>query len=281
MLITMGDMLREARSKNYAVAAPNVWNEGSVRASIQAAENCKSPVILNFFFQKNDPKPMQTMQDQMKFSAEWAKRAAVPVAINLDHGAKFEHAMWAICGGATSVMVDRSTLPYEENVAEVLELTRIAHSVNVSVEAELGHVGQGSNYEHDGKSLLTEPEEAARFISDTGVDCLAVAIGTAHGPYSGVPHIDFERLEEIRQATDVPLVLHGGSGTGDENLAKATKSGINKVNLFTDLVVAGTEKLKAEGFTSYRIQNLENIMFDGFREKLEYYMNLFGSANQG
>ena len=280
MLTTMAELLNTAKKGNYAVAAPNVWNEESIRASIAAAEHAQSPVILNFFFQAASPDPRQLMYDQVAYARPWAHRAGVPIAINLDHGKVFDHAVWAIRAGMTSVMIDRSAMSYEENVAEVKQLASLAHAVDVSVEAELGHVGSGSNYEVDGKSCLTEPSQAARYVRDTSCDCLAVAIGTAHGAYSGTPHIDFERLEEIRNAVEVPLVLHGGSGTGDDNLARACRSGISKVNLFTDLVAAGTELLKREGVPSHRINLVEELMYRGFREKLEHYMQLFGSAGK-
>ena len=156
-----------------------------------------------------------------------ADKANVPVAINLDHGATYEDAIDAIAAGFTSIMVDRSSLPYEENVAQVKELVKVAHATGVSVEAELGHVGQGDNYAVDGKQALTDPAEAKKYIEETGIDMLAVAVGTAHGEYIGTPHIDFDRLAAIKEAVgqDFPLVLHGGSGSGDENLAKACTMG--------------------------------------------------------
>lgn len=280
MLVTMAEMLNKAKKENYAVAAPNIWNEESIRASIQAAENCQSPVILNFFYQAAAKDPRQLMYDQVPFARALAQQSKVPVAINLDHGKIFEHAVWAIRAGMTSVMIDRSSSSYEENVAEVSLLASVAHAVDVSVEAELGHVGSGSNYETDGNNFLTDPSQAAQYVKDTNCDCLAIAIGTAHGAYSGTPHIDFERLDAIRNSVEIPLVLHGGSGTGDDNLSRACHNGINKVNLFTDLVTAGTNLVKNEGVPSHRINLVEELMYRGFREKLEYYMPLFGSAGK-
>ncbi len=280
MLVTMAEMLNTAKKGNYAVAAPNVWNEESIRACIKAAENCESPVIINFFFQSKSEDPRQLMYDQVKYTRDWAMNTNVPVALNLDHGKLFEHAVWAIRAGMTSVMVDRSSQPFDENVAEVKRLVDIAHAVDVSVEAELGHVGSGSNYAVDGISSLTEVSEAADYVAKTGCDCLAVAIGTAHGAYSGTPHIDFERLEAIGKVVEIPLVLHGGSGTGNDNLQRASKSGINKINLFTDLVVAGMENLKSGIDGARKIADAESLMFTGYREKLEFYMKLFGSAGQ-
>ena len=174
-------------------------------------------------------------------------------------------------------MVDRSNLSYEENVAQTKEVVKMCKPLGISVEAELGHVGMGNNYEVDGVNNLTDPEEAAKFVEETGIDCLAVAIGTAHGRYKGTPHIDFERLEQIVQACgDTPLVLHGGSGTGDENLRKAVKTGIQKVNLATELIVAGKEELeefiKDPNFDKWQ---LIPTFKRGYMNRLGHYVELF------
>ena len=279
MLVTMAEMLQEAQKNNYAVPAPNVWNEESTRAALLAAENCKSPVILDYgYIPVHGRKPM--VYEYMEYCERWCERSPIPIAINLDHGLQYMHAIACIRAHFTSIMVDRSALPYERNAAEVKELVKIAHSVGVSVEAELGHVGQGKRYDVDGKNNLTDPEEAARFVEETGVDCLAIAIGTAHGAYSGTPYIDFERLAQIRGKVSIPLVMHGGSGTGEENLYKAARSGISKVNLYTDLSTAGMEALRAKGIETNDISDVEIIMYKAFREKLEFYMELLGSKDQ-
>lgn len=177
---------------------------------------------------------------------QMAIRASVPVAIQLDHGAKFSDAILAIRSGFTSIMVDRSSCPFEQNVAEVADLVRIAHSVGVSVEAELGHVGFGESYAADRDAGLTNVAEATEYVERSGCDALAVAIGTAHGIYKGVPHLDFDRLAELNAAVSIPLVLHGGSGSGDDNLVKAIAGGITKINIASDLFVAGEEVMKTD-----------------------------------
>ncbi|MBC8587060.1 class II fructose-bisphosphate aldolase [Paratissierella segnis] len=281
MLITMGEMLIEAKKKNYAIPAPNVWDEFSIRAAIEAGEECDSPVILDGSYEesKGDKAP-QIMYEQMLYAIPMAKAAKVPVAINLDHGKTFKQAMIAIKAGYTSVMIDCSSCPFEENVEKVKQVVDAAHAVGVSVEAELGHVGRGTNYAVDGKANLTRPEEAIKYVEFTGVDCLAVAVGTAHGPYIGTPHIDFERLEEIRNAVDIPLVMHGGSGTGDVNLSKAARSGINKVNLYTDLVTAGMNELrKFDLGNEYDFSKAVKVAFEGYKSKIKFYMDLLGSSN--
>lgn len=277
MLVTMAEVLKKAREGNYGVTAPNVQSEDTARAVIRVAEQCHAPMIVdvNAFIHEDLPWFVGFIRDL-------AERASVPVAINLDHGKSYDDIMLGIRSGFTSIMVDRSSLSYEDNVRETKEVVKMCKSLGISVEAELGHVGMGANYAVDGVSNLTVPEEAARFIQETGVDCLAVAIGTAHGRYKGTPHIDFERLAKIVEACgDTPLVLHGGSGTGDENLQKAVHSGIQKVNLATELVVAGKEEL---------VKFFENPNFDkwqlmptfikGYSDRLTHYVKLFGQEGK-
>ena len=234
MLVTMKEILDHAKKGGYGVTAPNVQSEDTVRAVLEVAEEYHAPMIVdvNAFIHTDLPWFIHMIRDL-------AEKVSVPVAINLDHGKSYEDIMLAINSGFTSIMVDRSSLSYEENVEQTKEVVKMCRPLGISVEAELGHVGMGNNYAVDGVNNLTVPKEAADFIKETGVDCLAVAIGTAHGRYTGTPHIDFERLKQLVEACgDTPLVLHGGSGTGDENLRKAVQSGIQKVNLATELIVA-------------------------------------------
>ncbi|MEA5017571.1 MAG: class II fructose-bisphosphate aldolase [Erysipelotrichaceae bacterium] len=273
MLVTMADILKKAKAEGYGVTAPNVQSEDTVRAVIKVAEELNAPMIIdvNAFIHPDLPWFINMIR-------ELASLSPVPIAINLDHGRTYEDVMLGIRSGCTSVMVDRSSLSYEENVEQTKEVVKMAKALGISVEAELGHVGMGSNYEVDGVSNLTEPEAAARFIKETGVDCLAIAIGTAHGRYKGTPHIDFERLAKIVEACeDTPLVLHGGSGTGDENLARAVRNGIQKVNLATELVVSGKEEL-VEFFKDPNFDKWQLIptFIKGYSERLAHYVRLFG-----
>ncbi|MBR1759200.1 MAG: class II fructose-bisphosphate aldolase [Lachnospiraceae bacterium] len=272
MLVTMKEILDRANEDNYAVAAPNINTELDTRACIEAAEELHAPIILDV---NNKSNPDISLLGHI--AAELAYQSPVPIAINLDHGGEMSHTIKAFKGQFTSIMVDRSTLPYEENVRETKLAVEMAHSIGISVEAELGHVGQGNNYAHDGVNALTDPKEAARFIKETGVDCLAVAIGTAHGAYAGTPHIDFERLIAIKEATGhFPLVLHGGSGTGDENLAKACTLGINKVNLSNDLAKGACQAAKAYDFTGNKAYDLWKVLKGGYKAALIEKMKLFG-----
>ena len=273
MLVSMAQILNAAREGGYGVTAPNIHNEDTARAAISAAVENRAPMILDVGYSSNcDINFFGHMVGAL------AKEADVPIAINLDHGAKYEHAVAAIQAGFTSIMVDRSTLPYEENVAEVAELVKVAHAVGVSVEAELGHVGQGLQYAVDRDAALTDPAQAKDYCDKTGIDMLAVAIGTAQGEYKGTPYLDFDRLHQIFDAVKVPLVLHGGSGTGDENLAKATREGISKVNLATDLYKAGAAAVIEEE-PNHGMQMYE-LLAEGYKAKLVHYMKLFNQCNR-
>jgi len=271
LLVSMKEILVKAQNEHYGVVAPNILNEDTARAAIEAATELHAPIIIDIGYLMHP-----NINMLVHITSEYAKAAPVPVAVNLDHGASFEHAIAALRAGFTSIMVDRSSLPFKENVREVADIVRIAHAVHVDVESELGHVGDAQQYEKDRDAGLTDPEEAAAYVQQTGVDFLAVAVGTAHGPYRGVPHLDFERLSAIRKAVSIPLVLHGGSGSGDENLCHAIECGISKINIATDLFTAGRENIQNDTPT-YQIYYEVTA---GYKEKLKYYIKLFGMENK-
>lgn len=276
MLVTMKEILDRASEGNYAVAAPNISTELDSRAAIEAAEELNAPLILDIAF---------GMTPDIVFLLSYLRRLAdmarVPVAINLDHGKNYHEVMMALRAGCTSVMADRSQAPYEQNVAEVKEIVKIAHEMGASVEAELGHVGQGDNYAVDGVSALTEPEQAKKFIEDTGIDCLAVAIGTAHGAYKGTPKLDFDRLAEIKKATNhFPLVLHGGSGSGEENLRKACSMGINKVNVCNDLLRGACDMITSADLSGNGAYALWNLTREGYKQALKKCIDIYGGVGK-
>lgn len=300
MLVSMRQMLDRAKAEKYAVAAPNTFNVETVEAAFQAASELKSPVII-------DCAGVHGIELIAELTRFYDKRyPEVPVALNLDHGSTYEEAIRAIKAGFTSVMADRSTLPYEDNVAQVKEIVRAAHAVGVSVEAELGHVGMGFEYDKTRDGGLTDPDEAVRFVKETDIDCLAVAVGTSHGSYKGEPRIEFDRLAVMHRRIDIPLVLHGGSGTGDDNLRRAVETGIQKVNLFTDLSNRGIGFMRVyltgerpdadveaapvdgdgpagEFDGDNRTVNLCDAFAEGakgYKEALKHYMVLFGSAGK-
>lgn len=291
MLVTMIPILQAAKQGGYCVAAPNYADAGELKACIDAAEELNAPLILDIG-RIMDNAVLQNFKNLAYISVEMAKEAKVPVALNLDHGGSFEHIVQALHCGCTSVMCDRSGDPYEKNVAEVKEIVRIAHAVGASVEAELGHVGVNGEpgdfgedkevartaieTEEDKRKYYTDPEEAVRYVEETGVDCLAVAVGTVHGlyPEGFKPSLDFELLEEISNKVSVPLVLHGGSGTGEELLRRAAKTGACKLNVGSDLVKAKADALKkacAEGDPD----PLKTALA-AFKEELKRYMIVLG-----
>lgn len=275
MLVTMKEIVDHATKGNYGVAAPNVSSEFDARAYINVAEDLNAPLILDVGLGAN--------ADVFFFGhmlRELAEQASVPVCINLDHGASYEACIKAIRAGFTSVMIDKSAEPDEVNIAEVKRVVELAHSCGVTVEAEYGHVGQASNAAEDTTKALTDPAAAKKFVDATGVDCLAVAIGTAHGAYPKgfVPHLDFERLAAIKEAVtqDFPLVLHGSSGMDNDSLYKACRMGINKINIATELNQAAQDAAAAliEGKVQGRFWN---VVRDGMKAKLAEKIKVYGS----
>lgn len=275
MLVAMAEILKRAKDGGYGVPAVAAVNELSARACVAAAEETNSPLIMLCGYGHNPD-----MNYFGRILNDMATKTYVPVALILDHSATYEEAVKGIYAGFNTIMVDRSKLPYEENVAQVKELVRVAHAAGIGVEAELGHVGVGENYQVDGISALTVPEEAVKYVEETGVDCLAVAIGTAHGVYKGEPRLRFDLLMELAQKVPVPLVLHGGSGTGDENLALACKKGISKVNIANDLFKAAYDKIQEVGMEGNNIYALFPMLEAGYQEKAAHYMRTFGCAGK-
>lgn len=232
-------MLLDAQKGNYAVGAFNVENMEMVMAVMEAAEELKSPVI------------MQTTPSTVKYAGldfflanvkAAAERVSVPVAMHLDHGSSFELAMQAYRTGYTSIMIDGSHGSFEENIAVSKAVADACTPSGIPVEAELGKVG-GKEDDLDGgdDNPYTDPDQAVEFVKRTGITSLAVAIGTAHGVYKGEPKLDLDRLSEIREVVDIPLVLHGTSGVPDETVTECVNRGICKVNYATDLRIAFTK----------------------------------------
>ena len=271
MLVTMNELLKRAKQEGYAVPACNIDNEHNLRAAIEAAEETDTGIIMN-----TTPVANPDLVTFGHLAVELARRSRVNIALNLDHGKSFADCLLGIRAGYTSIMIDRSLLPFEENVKQVKEMVRICHALGISVEAELGHVGVGEQYHTDGHQAFTRVEEAVEYVKQTGVDALAVAIGTAHGVYKGTPNIHFDLLHELKEALDIPLVLHGGSGTGDENLARCAREGINKVNLSNDLKRSAIENLIKEDLSGNAVYQLYPLLAEGFKNKIKHYIRLLG-----
>ena len=235
-LVTTKQLLLDAQKGGYAIGAFNVENMEMVQAVVGAAEELKSPVILQTTPSTVKYADLEYFYANVKTAA---KKATVPVVIHLDHGNSFDLAMQALRTGYTSIMIDGSHDSFEENIAVSKAVVDACHPSGVAVEAELGKVG-GKEDDLDGgdNNPYTNPQEAVIFVERTGIDSLAVAIGTAHGVYQGIPKVDVERLSKIKEVVSIPLVLHGTSGVPDETVKECIKRGICKVNYATDLRIA-------------------------------------------
>lgn len=260
MLMNMKDLLTVAQKNHFAVPAFNIGSDQLLKAVMKTMKELKSPVILEM-----SPDEFNFVgYAQIQAMLYEAAHTDVPVCIHLDHGDSYETVVRAIQAGMTSVMIDASKLPYEENVAITKKVVETAHIANVSVESELGTIGTTGNSIEGGTQgvIYTVPEEAKQFIEDTGIDTFACAIGTAHGiyPKDMKPKLRIDILKDITDQVSVPLVLHGGSSNKDEEIAEAVKNGICKINISSDIKVAFYEQAR-------KTLN-EN---PGYREPLEIY----------
>ncbi len=240
-LVTSKGMLLDAQKGNYAVGAFNVENMEMVMAVVEAAQEMQSPVIL-----QTTPATVRYAGFNLYYAnvKAVAERATVPVALHLDHGSSFELAVQALREGYTSIMIDGSQLPWEENTGLTRRVVEVCRPCRVPVEAELGCVGGKEDGRSSRNSGLTSPAQAAEFVDKTGIDFLAVAIGTSHGVYKGAPSIHLDLLGEIKKCVPVPLVLHGTSGVEDEVVRSCIQEGICKVNYATDLRIAFSDGIK-------------------------------------
>ncbi|MCI5828068.1 MAG: class II fructose-bisphosphate aldolase, partial [Lachnospiraceae bacterium] len=268
MLVSMNEILGPAKENSYGVGFFNAVNVEMARAVIETAEELRAPVIVGT---AEVLLPAMELKRVADYLIPLAKEASVPVCVHYDHGLTFERCMEAIQLGFTSIMYDCSTLSYEENIERVAEMVKICHAVGVTVEGELGHVGDndGAGKLENPSDYYTDPEVARDYVVRTGVDALAVAVGNAHGDYKFPPQLDFERIEKIAETTNLPLVLHGGSGLADSDFQTAVQKGICKVNIFTDIDKAGKagieEGLAAGaktmmGLIPYEIQAMKEVV---------------------
>lgn len=240
MLLNMKQILSVAMEQNFAVPAFNISDYAMLNGIMQAAKDMRSPVIIEI----HPNELIHLGEESVCAIREMAHRASVPVTIHLDHGSDFAQIMKAIRCGFTSVMIDGSALPFEENMEICRKVVEAAHAVNVSVEGELGTIGSTDAQEN--RIIYTDPEDAALFAHKTGIDSLAVAIGTSHGlyPKGMIPKLRLDLLKEIRRKVNIPLVLHGGSNNPDEEIGSAVKLGINKVNISSDIKAAYHDKMR-------------------------------------
>lgn len=250
MLVNSKDVLMCAKEGKYGVPAPDFVDLDSARTFVQTAEAEGKAIILSFAQAHQDVISLEEAATVGKLVAE---SVTVPIVLHLDHGQDLDFLKRAVDLGFTSVMIDASSKSFEENVRITKAVVAMAHPHNVTVEAEIGHVGQGDAFGGGAEgsksdSVYTSVAEAVSFVEQTGVDSLAVSIGTSHGLYKNneKPVLNFERLHELAEAVTVPLVLHGSSGSGDENIHKCATEGIAKINIFTDFLVGATKEIKAQ-----------------------------------
>lgn len=280
MLVNMNDILLPAKEGKYGVGFFNAVNVEMARAIIETAEEVKAPVMIGT---AEVLLPAMELDLVANYLIPMAKKATVPVCVHYDHGLTFERCMQAVKLGFTSVMYDCSTAPYEENITKVAEMVKICHAMGVTVEAELGHVGDnaGSGKLTNPEDYFTDPDTAVDYVKRTGVDSLAVAVGNAHGDYAFPPKLDFDRIQIISGKTNLPLVLHGGSGLADADFKNAVRLGVSKINIFTDIDKAGKAGVEAGiaagertmmGLIPYEIKAMKEVV----AEKIK----LFGSEGR-
>ena len=280
MLVNMNDILLPAKEGKYGVGFFNAVNVEMARAIIETAEELKAPVMIGT---AEVLLPAMELDLVANYLIPMAKKATVPVCVHYDHGLTFERCMQAIKLGFTSVMYDCSTAPYEENITKVAEMVKICHAMGVTVEGELGHVGDnaGSGKLTNPEDYFTDPDTAVDYVKRTGVDSLAVAVGNAHGDYAFPPKLDFDRIQIISGKTNLPLVLHGGSGLADADFKNAVRLGVSKINIFTDIDKAGKAGVEAGiaagertmmGLIPYEIKAMKEVV----AEKIK----LFGSEGR-
>ena len=280
MLVNMNDVLLPAMAGGYGVGFFNAVNLEMARAVIEAAEEMQAPVMVGT---AQILLPVTELERVAEYLIPMAHKASVPVCVHYDHGLTFARCVEALKLGFTSVMYDCSMAPYEENVERVAQMAKICHAFGATVEGELGHVGDtaGEGRLKNPSDYFTQPDTAEDFVRRTGVDSLAVAVGNAHGEYILEPDLDFERIAAIAGRTNIPLVLHGGSGLSNADFHKAVQKGICKVNIFTDLDKAGRlglEKGLAEGART--MTKLIPYEIAAMKEVAAEKIRLFGSAQK-
>jgi fructose-bisphosphate aldolase class II len=272
--------LKLAQAGGYAVPLFDIFDMHATEGMFQAVVEKNAPVIAGVYSGFIEQPGARAYTTYLRILAEEAK---TPVSLMLDHGASFECCMRVITWGFSDVMLDASRLPLEENIAQTRAVVRAAHAVGVNVEAELGHVGSGNDYQQYGGSGkgFTDPASVEKFVAETGVDMLAIAIGTAHGVYVGEPNLDLDLLAEIRRRVDIPLVLHGGTGLSEEQFRGAITAGISKINVATDLFMTATRLMTEaarNGSPSYF--DFGKLIHQAFYERCGYFLDVFGCSGK-
>ena len=278
MLVNLNDVLLDAQKNHYGVGLFNTTDSDMLEAVISAAEELRSPVIIGTAEVLLPYGDLPLIAPSMLYAA---KHASVPVVVHYDHGLTFERCLQALKLGFSSIMFDGSANDMEQNLKETAEMVKIAHAFGATVEGEIGHVGSADVGDNEVSDMYTTPEEAKAFVDATGVDALAVAIGTAHGAYKSRPKLDIGRLQQISSTIPTPLVLHGGSGLSDDDFRNTIKNGVAKINIYTDLCVCAEKMMKEfategtmgmNGYLTVRNKKVEAMKAETMKKML-----LFGS----
>jgi fructose-bisphosphate aldolase class II len=279
-LVSMIDELKRAQTGRYAVPLLCFCEMTAVEGIVAALEERHAPGILGIYTYLVDDSRIEAY---VGFIRKLCEKATVPISLMLDHGTSFEQCVRALAYGFTDVMLDGSKLPLEENISATRLVVRAAHAAGAGVEAEVGHVGSGQEYGDFGsrRQGFTDPADAERFVAETGVDCLAVAFGSAHGVYQGTPQLDLELVEEIRRRVKTPLALHGGTGLSEAQFRGAIDAGVAKINIGTDLVLASTREMVAEaGAEDTTYHKILQRARDAHRERSGYYLDVFRASGK-
>ena len=267
----MRDVLGKAKQGNFAIPATNFIDWNSAKAYVEMSEELNLPLILAF---AQVHSPYLSLEEAASIGKYFQGKAKTPVVLHLDHGQDLAFIKKAIQLGFNSVMIDASLDSFEENVRKTKEVVEVAHEFGVDVEAEIGFVGANGDVSKDEiKSIYTNVEDAEKFVQETNVDSLAVSIGTSHGLYKGIPKINFQRLSELRNVLNIPLVLHGGSGSGDDNLNRCAREGISKINIYSDFMDAGAKSVSEKSFTNYI--DVLKASREGMKTTLKHYYRVF------
>jgi fructose-bisphosphate aldolase class II len=281
MLVTGKELLDKAHREGYAVGAFNVNTMEQCQAIISAAEETHSPVIIQASQGGLKYAGVQMISAMVKALAEETK---VPVALHLDHGTDFKQIMMCLRYGFTSVMIDASKMPLQGNIDTTKKVCEIAHAVGVSVEAEIGKIGgtEDDVTVTEREATFTDPDEAAKLVQETGVDSLAIAIGTAHGPYKGEPILDFDRLKLIKNKLDMPIVLHGSSGVPEDSIRKSVSLGVNKINIDTDIRMSFNQAVRdfIASSDAYDPRKILTPARDAMKETIKSKIVMFGSEGK-
>ncbi|MGX7091152.1 class II fructose-bisphosphate aldolase [Hutsoniella sourekii] len=272
MLTNSHEMMKKAHQERFAIPAVDFIDLDMARVFVNVAEERGLPLILAF---AQSHRHMISLEEAALIGRYLAEKVRVPISLHLDHGEDIDYIKRAIDLGFTSVMIDASEKPIDENIELTQRVMSLAKPKNITVEAELGHVGANDTSESSvlTDSIYTETEEVDKFVSETKVDMLAVSIGTAHGLYTGKPKISFDRLEEISNITDTPLVLHGGSSSGDDNLNRCAKSGISKINIYSDFLNEAYQAIIKEEPNNY--PEMKSTANSAMRSVLNHYYDVF------